>query len=69
MLCKLSINLGGVNQEQDTMSMNDFKNDGDTNTIFSIACEYGDVDPYAIILANSLSEPYKVTLGESQHIP
>lgn len=51
------------------MSMNDFKNDGDTNTIFSIACEYGDVDPYAIILANSLSEPYKVTLGESQHIP
>lgn len=40
-----------------------------SDTIFSIACDFGDVDPYAIIVANNLSEPYEVMVGESLYIP
>lgn len=39
------------------------------DTIFSIACEFGDVDPNDIIVANGLSEPYEITVGDSLFIP
>lgn len=38
-------------------------------TIYSIACEFGDVDIYAIAAANGLSEPYNLTAGQTLHIP
>jgi LysM repeat protein len=39
------------------------------DTIYSIACEFGDVDPNAIILANNLSKPYTLTAGTTIQIP
>lgn len=39
------------------------------DTIYSIACEFGDVDPNAIIAANSLTSPYTLTAGTSIQIP
>ncbi len=39
------------------------------DTIFSIACTYGDVDPNAIIFANSLSKPYDLSPGQVLQIP
>jgi LysM repeat protein len=42
---------------------------GSKDTIFSIACEYGDADPYAIAAANGLSAPYDLTSGDEIHIP
>lgn len=39
------------------------------DTIYSVACEFGDVDPYAIAYANGLSEPYKLPVGQTIHIP
>ena len=42
---------------------------GSKDTIFSIACEYGDADPYAIAAANGLSAPYKLTNGQKLYIP
>jgi LysM repeat protein len=39
------------------------------DTIFSIACEYGDADPYAIAAANGLSAPYDLTSGAEINIP
>ena len=39
------------------------------DTIFSIACQFGDVDPYAIATANGLASPYKIENGQSLHIP
>jgi LysM repeat protein len=39
------------------------------DTIYSIACAYGDVDPNAIILANALKSPYTLTAGQTLHIP
>ncbi len=39
------------------------------DTIYSIACEFGDVDPYAIAYANGLNAPYKLTPGQELHIP
>ncbi len=38
-------------------------------TIYSIACKYGDVDPIAIAQANNLTEPYTLTAGQSIQIP
>jgi len=38
-------------------------------TIYSIACEYGDVYPYAIAYANGLSEPYKLNVGDEIYVP
>jgi len=39
------------------------------DTIFTIACQYGDVDPYAIAAANGLSSPYNLKSGQSLYIP
>jgi LysM repeat protein len=38
-------------------------------TIYSIACYYGDVSPEAIIALNGLEEPYKLTAGQKLNIP
>ncbi len=38
-------------------------------TIFSIACQFGDVDPYAIAYVNNLQEPYKISAGQVLQIP
>jgi LysM repeat protein len=39
------------------------------DTIYSIACEFGDVDPKAIIAANGLTDPYTLTSGTELEIP
>ena len=41
----------------------------DGDTIYSIACAYGDVDPNALIVANSLQSPYTLTAGQSLQVP
>jgi len=38
-------------------------------TIYSIACFYGDVSPEAIIAVNNLEEPYDLTPGQALNIP
>lgn len=38
-------------------------------TIYSIACEYGDVTPEAIIAFNQLAEPYDLSAGQPLQIP
>jgi LysM repeat protein len=38
-------------------------------TIYSIACYYGDVSPEAIIAANQLEEPYTLSAGQVLDIP
>jgi len=40
-----------------------------SDTIYTVACEFGDVDPFAIAYANGLTEPYKLTPGQTIHIP
>jgi len=39
------------------------------DTIYSIACIFGDVDPEAIAYANNLKPPYKLSPGEKLRIP
>jgi len=39
------------------------------DTIYSIACIFGDVDPNAIAQANGLSEPYSLSAGTVLNIP
>jgi LysM repeat protein len=39
------------------------------DTIYSIACAFGDADPNAIIAANNLEPPYNLTAGQTIHIP
>ena len=39
------------------------------DTIYTIACAYGDADPNAIIAANSLKAPYDLTAGQVLQIP
>jgi LysM repeat protein len=39
------------------------------DTIFTIACQYGDVDPYAIAAANGISSPYNLKSGQNLYIP
>jgi LysM repeat protein len=39
------------------------------DTLNSIACLYGDVDPNAIAQANGLTAPYNLTPGQQLHIP
>lgn len=39
------------------------------DTIYIIACLYGDVDPMAIARANNLTEPYNLTPGTVLNIP
>lgn len=38
-------------------------------SIYSIACYYGDVSPEAIIAFNQLQEPYTLTVGQTLEIP
>ena len=47
----------------------DYYTVGARDTIYSIACEYGDADPNAIALANGLSAPYKLSNGQQIYIP
>ncbi len=39
------------------------------DTIYSIACQFGDAYPYAIAYANQLSSPYKLKVGQEILIP
>jgi LysM repeat protein len=39
------------------------------DTIYQIACHYGDVSPEAIIAVNGLQEPYALTAGQVLSIP
>jgi len=39
------------------------------DTIYSIACMFGDVYPEAIVLANNLHPPYTLTVGQEIFIP
>ena len=39
------------------------------DTIYSIACKYGDVDPLVIAAVNSLTAPYTLHAGQSLSIP
>ena len=39
------------------------------DTIFSIACKFGDVDPYLVAKINDLESPYKLKAGEKLEIP
>lgn len=39
------------------------------DSIYSIACEFGDVDPNAIVIANNLQAPYTLTAGQTIYIP
>jgi len=39
------------------------------DTVYSIACFYGDVSPEAIIAVNQLEEPYELTAGQTLSIP
>jgi LysM repeat protein len=38
-------------------------------SIYSIACVFGDVDPNAIIVANALKSPYTLSAGQTLNIP
>lgn len=39
------------------------------DSIYSIACAFGDADPNAIIAANNLQAPYNLSVGQSLYIP
>ena len=39
------------------------------DTIYTIACQFGDVDPNAIVQANSLQSPNDLSSGQVLHIP
>lgn len=39
------------------------------DTIYTVACKFGDVDPMAIAQANNLSSPYTLSAGQVIHIP
>jgi LysM repeat protein len=39
------------------------------DSIYSIACDYGDVDPNGIISVNGLASPYTLTAGQTIQIP
>ena len=38
-------------------------------TIYEIACDFGDVDPRAIAQANNLTDPYTIHDGQTLTIP
>ncbi len=38
-------------------------------TIYSIACNFGDVDPTSIAIANNLASPYTLQIGQTLNIP
>jgi LysM repeat protein len=39
------------------------------DTVYSISCKYGDVDPLAVAAANGLQPPYTITVGQTLQIP
>lgn len=39
------------------------------DTIYTVACKFGDVEPMAIAQANNLSSPYTLSAGQVIHIP
>ncbi len=39
------------------------------DTIYTIACAFGDVDPAAIVAANNLEAPYSLTVGQQLNVP
>ncbi len=39
------------------------------DTIYSIACDFGDADPNAIIAANHLTDPFTLTSGSTIQVP
>jgi LysM repeat protein len=39
------------------------------DSIYSIACKFGDVDPMSIAIANELDAPYNLSAGDRIHIP
>jgi LysM repeat protein len=39
------------------------------DTIYTVACKYGDVEPWAIAMANNLASPYTLTAGSVINIP
>lgn len=39
------------------------------DTIYTIACTFGDVDPAAIVAANNLKAPYTLTVGQTLNVP
>lgn len=39
------------------------------DSIYTVACKYGDVDPNAIVQANNLQAPYNLSSGQVLHIP
>jgi LysM repeat protein len=39
------------------------------DNIYSIACQFGDADPYAIAAANGLTSPYRLNAGQNLYIP
>ncbi len=39
------------------------------DTIYSVSCDFGDVDPQGIVVANNLQSPYNLTAGQTIQIP
>lgn len=39
------------------------------DNIYNIACQFGDVDPYAIAAANGMVSPYNLNVGQNLYIP
>lgn len=39
------------------------------DTVYSVACKYGDPDPLAIAAANGLQSPYTLTVGRTIQVP
>ena len=39
------------------------------DNIYSIACQFGDADPYSIAAANGLVSPYNLNVGQNLYIP
>jgi LysM repeat protein len=39
------------------------------DTIYTVACKFGDVEPWAIAMANGLQSPYTLTVGAVINIP
>lgn len=46
-----------------------FTVDAATNTVYGVACYYGDVDPAAIASANGIAVSAKLTVGQKLNIP
>jgi LysM repeat protein len=42
---------------------------GWNDTIYSVACFFGDVDPEALAAANGLQPPYRLQIGQVLNVP